>query len=190
MPHWAKLHEQQPLYSSISVLGTYFCVTVLPSHRRTDNILSPFFKTGNDVNTALCTTSYLWSLFFLQSNTSQKCIISSTLSKPKHFHFIAIIIVEPIYFKHKQQSQKKHPNTTQWPCNTIRNSTSYCTEQNFRQTHKIHVPHWLQDGGQYTIQTYGAWTFGTYTFSWKKWWHNECGLIVCSWTTSHKQPQK
>lgn len=45
----AKLHEQQPLYSSTSVLGTYFCVTVLPSHRRIDNILSPFFKTGNDV---------------------------------------------------------------------------------------------------------------------------------------------
>jgi len=45
----AKLHEQHPLYSSISVLGTYFCVTVLPSHSRIDNILSPFFKTGNDV---------------------------------------------------------------------------------------------------------------------------------------------
>jgi len=101
----AKLHQQQPLYSSISVLGTCFCVTVLPSHRRI-YILSPFFKTGNDVNTALHTTFYLCSLLFLQWISSQKCIISSTLSKPKHFRFIAIIVVEPIYLKHEQQSQK------------------------------------------------------------------------------------
>lgn len=99
----AKLHEWQPLYSSIYVLGTCFCVTVLPLHRRIDNILSPFSKQEIMSNTALHTTFCLCSLLFLQWISSLKCIISSTLSKPKHFRFMAIgIMVEPIYLKHEQ----------------------------------------------------------------------------------------
>jgi hypothetical protein len=57
-------------------------------------------------NTVLRTAFYLCSLLFLQSISSQKCTISSTLNKPKHFCFIATIMVEPIYLKHEQQSQK------------------------------------------------------------------------------------
>jgi len=63
----ANLHEQQPLYSSISVLGTYFCVTVLPSHRRIDNILPPFFKAGNDVKHYILLSVFVVCSFYSQS---------------------------------------------------------------------------------------------------------------------------
>jgi hypothetical protein len=49
MLHGGGTLEQQRLYSSSSVLATYVCVAVLPSHTRTDHILSSFFKIVNDV---------------------------------------------------------------------------------------------------------------------------------------------
>jgi hypothetical protein len=83
--HFNSMHQK----SSLSAICTYFCVTVLPSQRTAVHILSVFFKMVNTVEEV--TPYHLHMPLFEKPPTSYSSIISHSVIRSKHFHFIVRI---------------------------------------------------------------------------------------------------
>jgi hypothetical protein len=74
------MHQKSSLYA----ICTHFCVTVLPSQRTAVHILSL-----NGIEEV--TPCHLHISLFDKPPTSYSCIISHSVIRSKHFHFIVII---------------------------------------------------------------------------------------------------